>query len=62
MADQPKFRFKALPGYFLQDEATTDPDTFDYVRPLNPIPTAIGLTSDNPYRQLQTLVSSPEKG
>lgn len=62
MADQPKFSFKTLPGYFVQDEATTDPDTFDYVCALDPMPAALGHTSDNPYRQLQTLVSSPEKG
>lgn len=25
------FKFSTVPGYFLQDEPTTDPDTFDYV-------------------------------
>lgn len=25
------FKFSTVPGYFLQDEPTTDPQTFDYV-------------------------------
>lgn len=26
------YRFEAVPGYFMQDEPETDPNTFDYVR------------------------------
>jgi hypothetical protein len=32
MTITPQFRITAVPGYFLQDDPTTDPDTFDYVR------------------------------
>ncbi|KAJ5155970.1 hypothetical protein N7492_008773 [Penicillium capsulatum] len=31
MGYQPKFKYRTLTGYFLQDEASTDPGTFDYV-------------------------------
>lgn len=31
----PKYRFEAVPGYFMQDATETDPDTFDYVRQAN---------------------------
>ncbi|KAJ5124509.1 Histidine phosphatase superfamily clade-1, partial [Penicillium bovifimosum] len=32
MTIAPQFRITAVPGYFLQDDPTTDPDTFDYVK------------------------------
>jgi hypothetical protein len=28
---QGKFQYSALTGYFMQDDAATDPSTFDYV-------------------------------
>lgn len=30
---QETFKYSTVAGYFLQDEPSTDPDTFDYVSP-----------------------------
>jgi hypothetical protein len=32
MTSPPLLRFTTVTGYFLQDDPSTDPDTFDYVR------------------------------
>ncbi|KAJ5566168.1 hypothetical protein N7535_007806, partial [Penicillium sp. DV-2018c] len=32
MTIAPRLRISAVPGYFFQDDPTTDPDTFDYVK------------------------------
>jgi hypothetical protein len=47
MTSPPLLRFTTVTGYFLQDDPSTDPDTFDYVRHPNIIAKNTKPASDN---------------
>ncbi|KAJ5888547.1 hypothetical protein N7495_008588 [Penicillium taxi] len=49
MPEPGTFSFSTVPGYFLQDESSTDPDSFDYVC----LPQEANKTTFDPYLQIQ---------